>query len=296
MKVSVIGAGLMGKGIVKNLLAAGYAVSITQHKTRETVDALITLGATEAASNADLIREGDVILTCLPTLSAVNAVFTGQGGVQELARPGTLVIDCSTSDPTNTRNLAGELAASDIALVDAPLLGGPPQAWDGVMGIVAGGESQAVERARPLLDAISGALFVAGGPGAGHTVKLINNAVTLTNSAILYETFAVAQRMNVDQETLYKVLDASMASSKRLHVIAPALINDDHAKNFAVSAATKDMKLYDLLAHSSGILSVLGSSSRQLHEIVNGMGYGDENVTRITTALMKLAQENDAQS
>lgn len=287
--VGLIGAGLMGKGIGKVLMEKGFALSVVAHRNRAPVEELLALGATESNSVAELASSCDFIITCLPSIPAVIEVFEGAEGVLAHARQGCGIIDTTTSDPELTKRLHRLAAEKDIRLVDAPLLGRPQQTWDGTIGIAVGGEEEDLALCQSVLEAFAKKIFKVGGPGSGHTVKLINNAVTLTNSAILYEAFTVARKQGVDLETLYGVLDISMASSKRLHAIAPALIQDDHKKTFGISVATKDVVLYSGLTTSIGVPSLVGDSTRQLYQLACAMGYGEENVTRIATALAELS-------
>ncbi|MBL6929643.1 MAG: NAD(P)-dependent oxidoreductase [Rhodospirillales bacterium] len=287
-KIGLIGAGLMGKGIGKTLLEKGFPVAVFAHTNRGPIDDLIERGATEVATIAELAAASQVIITCLPSIPSVHAVFEGPDGILENAASGTAIIDTTTSDPELTKVLAAQAAEKGLHLVDAPLLGGPKMTWEGTISIVVGGDDAAMKVCQNVLDSFAAAVFHAGGPGSGHTAKLINNAVTLTNSAILYESFTVAQKMGVDLDTLYKVMDASMASSKRLHVIAPALKKNDHTKTFAVSTATKDVVLYSGMTTALGVPSLVGDATRALYQLACGMGYGEENVTRIATALAKL--------
>ncbi len=120
-------------------------------------------------------------------------------------------------------------------------------------------------------------------------MKLINNAVTLTNSAILYEAFAVAKKSGIDLNMLYQAMDASAASSKRLHGIAPLLIEDEHPISFTLNVASKDLVLYSAFAGESGVPTLVSDAAKNQYKLAKSMGYGDQNVTRIATALAKLA-------
>ena len=286
--VGLIGVGLMGKGIGKTLMEKGYPLSVVANKNRTHVETLVGLGASEAGSIAELAGAVDVIITCLPNIPSVHAVFEGPGGVLENAKSGTLIIDTTTGDPELTKKLEADARAKGILLAEAPLLGGPKMTWEGTISLAVGGADDALAAAMPILEDFSKARFVAGGPGAGHTLKLINNAVTLTNSAVLYEAFAVARTKGVDLETLYGALDASMASSKRLHAIAPNLINNDHTVTFALDTATKDLVLFSMVANQTGVPTLVADSSRALYQLCQSLGYGDKNVTEIAEALAQL--------
>lgn len=287
--VGLIGAGLMGIGIGESLLRNHFPLLVLAHKNRINIEELKRRGASEANSIAELMKNSKVIITCLPSITAVEEIYEGKNGILENAAEGTVVIDCTTSDPKLTRSLHTKAERCGLHLIEAPLLGPPAKTKDGTISIAVGGTEADIEKALPVLEAFTGNIFKAGGPGSGHTIKLINNAVTLTNSAILYETFSVARKMGVDLKTLYEVLDTSMASSKRLHVIGPALIHDDHEMRFAIDVATKDLVLYTEVAGKSGVPILVGEAAKIQYRLSQSLGYGSENVTKIASALAGLS-------
>lgn len=288
-QVGLIGAGIMGRGIGESLLRNRFLLLVLAHRNRVNVEELKSKGAKEAESVTELIKNSDVIVTCLPSIEAVQEVYEGKNGILQNAAEKTVVIDCTTSDPKLTRFLHAKAEHRGLHMIEAPLLGPPPKTYDGTISVAVGGTEIDINKALPVLEAFTGNIFKAGGPGSGHTIKLINNAVTLTNSAILYETFSVARKMGVDLNTLYEVLDTSMASSKRLHVIGPALINDEHQKRFTIDVATKDLVLYTEVAGKSGVPILVGEAAKIQYRLGQSSGYGTENVTRIATALADLA-------
>ena len=287
--VGLIGAGLMGVGIGETLLRNRFPLIVLAHQNRANIEHLKSLGAGEADSITELIKNSAAIITCLPSIEAVKDVYEGDHGILHHAAAETIVIDCSTSDPRLTLSLQAKAEQRGLHLVEAPLLGPPAKTKDGTISVAVGGTEADVQQAMPVLEAFTGTVFRAGGPGSGHTIKLINNAVTLTNSAILYETFSVARKMGVKLDTLYEVLDTSMASSKRLHVIAPSLINDEHEMRFAIDVATKDLVLYTEVAGTSGVPILVGESAKAQYRLCQSLGYGSENVTKIATALAGIA-------
>ena len=288
-KVGLIGAGLMGVGIGETLLRNRFPLLMLAHRNRANIEHLKSLGAGEADSITELIKNSEAIITCLPSIEAVKEVYEGDNGILHQAATETIVIDCSTSDPRLTLALQTKAEQRGLHLVEAPLLGPPAKTKDGSISVAVGGTEADVRKAMPVLEAFTGKILRAGGPGSGHTIKLINNAVVLTNSAILYETFSVARKMGVKLDTLYEVLDTSMASSKRLHVIAPTLINDEHEMRNAVDVATKDLVLYTEVAGTSGVPILVGESAKAQYRLCQSLGYGSENVTKIATALAEIA-------
>jgi len=285
-QIGFIGAGNMGKGIAKTLLEKDYSVYLLAHRNRANVETLVGFGAEEVSSVAQLLEQVRVVITCLPSRKAIESVY---GALLGHARKDTILIDTSTSDPELTRKLQAEAAENGLDIVDAPLLGGPQMTWEGKIGLAVGGVSNSVDKAKPILEDFSSRIFYAGGPSTGHSLKLINNAVTLTNSAILYEAFAVAKKSGIDLSMLYEAMDASAASSKRLHGIAPCLINDEHPISFALNVASKDLVLYSAFAGETGVPTLVSDAAKNQYKLAQSMGYGEQSVTRIATALAKLA-------
>ena len=287
--IGLIGAGLMGHGIGKNLVEAGYQLQVYAHRNRTPIEDLVSRGASEAQSIKELATSVDVIITCLPSIPAVHAVFDGPDGLLETVKEGGIIVDCTTSDPSLTKELGTKADARGITLLDAPLLRGPKNAWEGTIQLVVGGDKAKIDECRPIFDAVAEDVIYAGDLGSGHAIKLINNGVTLAQQAILCESFTVGQKLGIDLETIYKVLDTSNASSKKLHDVAPRLINNNHSMAFAVDTAFKDVRLFNKLADDAGVPTPTASGSKNLFEVVSGMGYGDKNISEIAIALAKLS-------
>ncbi len=285
-QVGVVGAGRMGRGIAKNLLAGGYQVCVIKDRSTAFVDELVQLGATLEPSLTILCEKSDVIITCLPSIGAMISVYESKEGVIDNARAGTVVIDCSTSDPALTLRLHDAASQRNIYLVDAPLLGSRQMAWDGQIGTVVGGTTAGLELAMPIINTFSGKVLPSGGPSTGHTVKLLNNAVTLTNSAILFEAFAVANTQGIDWKLLAEVMGSSGAASQRLTAIAPKLMAGDKSVNFALGTATKDLTLYAGYVAQSSVPT--GVSRATLDQFQSGLsaGLADEDVSSLAGMLI----------
>jgi 2-hydroxy-3-oxopropionate reductase len=140
---------------------------------------------------------------------------------------------------------------------------------------------------RTVLASFSEKITLVGPLGAGHVLKLINNAVTICNAAILCETFTIARAFDVDLEMLIEIMDASMASSKQLRSVGPRLIKDDHAPLFSTEVVKKDLTLYAELAASVGAMAPIGEAVRDLARIACSQGFGAEHHTRIATVLAR---------
>jgi len=295
-RVGLIGVGTMGKGIARNLGIKGFDLTVYDRSQAASAGAA-SHGAKVAVSPAELAGNCAVILTCLPSVDAIRATFFGEQGLLNCARPGTVLVDLSTGDPVIARECAAEAASRRLFFLDAPMLRNPEAAWNGTLHLIVGGEAETLGRVRPVLEAISERIILVGSYGAGQTLKLINNAVTISNTAILCEVFEVARANGVDLQLLTEALSSSMASSKVLPSVSKRLIDDDHQPLFATDVVKKDISLYASLAEGSGCLSPIGDTVRDLVTTASAMGYGSDHYTRIATVLEITAkQRGDVQS
>src|SRR5690242_20650189 len=169
-KIGFVGVGFMGRGMAKNLVEKGWPLTVLGHRNREPVEDLKRRGAQEARSARDLASQSDIVVLCVTGSPQVESVVQGPDGLAAAGKP-LLVIDCSTSDPSVTTKLAAELATKGITLIDAPLGRTPKDAWEGKLDVMVGGEPEAVERARPVLEAFAARVVATGPTGTGHTMK-----------------------------------------------------------------------------------------------------------------------------
>ncbi len=288
-KIGFIGVGLMGHGMGKNLLENGYPLTVLAHRRRERIEDLKQRGAREAATLPETVDGADIIITCLPSIESIHGVLGGEQGVVALARPGSTVIDCSTSDPDFTVKLGETAAERGVKLLDAPLLRGPQQAWDGTMQIIVGGEKAVADACWPVFEAMADRIVYAGALGSAHAYKLLNNAIAQCNGAIISEVFTVAAQRGLDLELFYEIISKTGASSMRLSDSGPRILKGDHSTAFAVDTALKDLQLYTKMAEATGALHIAGDAARDLLRLASGMGHGEDHTTAVTAALAKLS-------
>ena len=288
-KVGFVGVGLMGHGMCKNLLEAGHAVTVIANRKRERIEDLKTRGATEVTDLMTLANESEVIFTCMPTTASPAAVYEGEGGLLSVTKPGTTLVDCTTSDPKVTKRYGAAAEARGVTLLDAPLVKGPKQAWEGTIGIAVGGAKDKVDQVWPLLEIMAERMTYAGALGNAYTLKLLNNAMAMGIGGLASEIFTVAALKGVDLELLYDFLSHTNAYGRRLEDSGPRIIQSNHALSFAVDTAHKDLSLYTKMAAEAGALHLAGDATRSLLKIASGQGFGDGNITRVATALARLA-------
>lgn len=245
--IGFIGAGKMGVGVVLNLCAAGHDMTVLVRANRQFEAEISEAGATARSDLTDCIADQDYVFMCLPNMDAWQEVVSE---INKSAKAGAFVIDLTSARPDLTEEASGKLGQKGIGFIDAPMLKGPAAARAATIQLLVGGDADNVASVAPLLEVISEAQHLTGASGTGHALKLINNAVTLTNSAIVYETFALTASMGIDLPLAHRAMQGSTASSERLGAIAPVLISGEHTPSFDIGTALKDLDLYTDMARN----------------------------------------------
>src|SRR5437868_9555709 len=191
-KVVYIGAGLMGHGAAKNILEKGHPLTIMGHRDRAPVDDLVKRGASGGKSAAEVARASDILFLCLPSSVEVEATVYGAGGVLEGAQSGLIVVDSTTADPNSTRRIAADLKAKGARMLDAPLGRTPKEAEEGKLSTYVGGDDATFAAVKPVFDTYADTVIHVGPLGMGHTLKLINNFISIGTAAIIAEAAAPA--------------------------------------------------------------------------------------------------------
>jgi 3-hydroxyisobutyrate dehydrogenase len=249
MKPSVgfIGLGLMGGPMARNLLRAGFPVTVW-NRTRSKAEALVPDGAKLAASPEDVAAEADVLITIVSDPPALEEVLFGADnkgpGALSRLRPGTLLIDCSTVSPSLERQVSAACAKRSIAFLDAPVTGGTWGAEKGELVFMVGGKAEVLERAVPLLEAMGKKWFLLGDVGAGQTVKLAMNLLLALNIDALAEAMALVTSSGLAAERLVEVLQSSMGRSAMYDVKAPLMLKGEFIPaSFPLRLMQKDLTL-----------------------------------------------------
>lgn len=285
-RIGFVGVGLMGHGMARNLLEKGYRVELVAHRRRAGVDDLLARGATEAASPAEMARRTDLAILCLPNSEAVERVMLGADGIVAALRPGYLVVDCTTGAPDTTRRLAARLRHDSATLVDAPLTRTPKDAEAGRLNVIVGAEPEDFARIRPVLDAFAENIFHVGPPGSGHTLKLVNNFISMGTAALLAEALTVAARSGIDPARLHAVVSAGGANSNTFQkVMEWVLKGDDSGMRFTLANAQKDLRYFTRLAGEAGIAHPLGQSALRSFALALAQGHGERYVPALIAAI-----------
>lgn len=278
LKVGFVGAGKMGVGVAANLAQHDNQITVLARAQESLANSLLGPNLRLTSSLSDCLSGMDFIFLCLPSMSSWAEV-TSQALTD--CTPTAGIIDLTSAAPSQSRLFQSKAKEQGISFVDAPMLKGPAAAARAEIQLLVGGDAADVDRAMPLLEQVSEAQFRTGEPGSGHALKLLNNAVTLTNSAVVYETFALAAKLGVDLRMAHQAMSASAASSKRLNAIAPVLMSGEHLPSFDVSTALKDLELYCEMVRDAGSLSFSAAGARTLYRLGEMFGLSDEPVTRL---------------
>jgi 3-hydroxyisobutyrate dehydrogenase-like beta-hydroxyacid dehydrogenase len=289
-KIGFIGAsGLMGHGMAKNLLAKGHAVALTVHRNRERVADLLASGAGEAGSPKALAEGNDIVFICVTGSPQVEAVMQGDAGLLAGAHKGLLVVDCSTSEPDFSARLREQAAARGATFVDAPLSRTPVEAEAGRLNVMVGAEPGDFERVKPILHCFAENVFHVGGPGAGHTIKLLNNFIAQAICTATAEAFGVGQRAGVDLHKLVELISAGPVNCGLFQAMAKTLQGDLAGLKFELDNARKDVRYYTHLAENLAIPSVMGEAVHQSLSIASALGHGKKLVPSLVEAQEQLA-------
>jgi 3-hydroxyisobutyrate dehydrogenase-like beta-hydroxyacid dehydrogenase len=275
-RVGYIGVGLMGHGAAKHIRLKGYPLTILGHRNRAPVDDLIAQGATEARTAAELARASEVIFLCLPSSVEVEATVLGEGGVLQGLSPGSVLVDSTSSDPSATRRLGRILAERGIGMVDAPVGRTPREAELGKLSTFLGGDPAHVARVRPIIACYADTIIEAGELGAGHTLKLVNNFISIGTSAVIAEAVATAAKLGVDLRKLYEVVSAGGANSAMFQMMMPwVLEGDDSRLKGPVRIAAKDMRTYCRMAEAAPAASFVAQACSQVWQMALAQGHAE---------------------
>jgi 3-hydroxyisobutyrate dehydrogenase-like beta-hydroxyacid dehydrogenase len=253
MNVGMIGVGLMGHGIASNIVKHGHRLAVMDHPGNQPLDALRAAGARSFAKACDVASCSDVVILVLTGSPQVETVLTGLDGVLSGLRPGGLVIDCSTALPSSTRRMAQAVHAAGGGFLDCPMTRTPKEAAEGRLNLLVGGDPAVLESCRPLLRCFAENITHAGDVGAGHSMKLLHNFVSLGMVTLLAEAAACADAHGVASEVFVDVLAQGGGGGTALERLRPYLLNQDPSGlRFSISNAVKDIGYYDTMAQDAG--------------------------------------------
>jgi 2-hydroxy-3-oxopropionate reductase len=299
--VGVIGLGIMGAPMARNLLRAGFPV-IVWNRTARRADALVEAGAQRAASPRELAERAAITITMLSDTPDVEAVYRAQDGVlagvtsrgrdrsRSRERETPVLIDMSTIAPRAARELAAEAAAAGAAMLDAPVSGGDVGAQQGTLSIMVGGDAAALARVRPVLEALGTRITHVGDSGAGQVVKACNQIVVALALGALGEALVLGSKAGVDPAAIVEALGGGLAASRVLEVRGPKLLARDFAPGFKLDLHAKDLAIALATARELGVALPGTAVVDQLFHAEQSRGHGAADNSTVVRALEALSQ------
>jgi 3-hydroxyisobutyrate dehydrogenase-like beta-hydroxyacid dehydrogenase len=287
--VGLIGVGLMGHGIGKNIVEKGFALNVMAHNNRAPVDDLVKRGAKERKNPSEIAANSELVILCVTGTPQVEESVYGANGIASTDRKGLIIADCSTAVPDSTMKIAADLATKGIHFVDTPMTRTPNEAEAGTLGLMVGGDINIIETIRPVLNTFANLIVHTGAVGTGHQMKLINNFLSMGHAALAAEAIAVAAMANIDMNALKDVIMGGGAASVMFGRLINVPLHDDdtHAK-FAIRNARKDLRYYTNMTENLPASSFLAEAVHQTLVIADNLGYGERYVPRLIDVMHKL--------
>jgi len=265
--------------MAKNIVEKGYPLIVTGHRNRAPIDDLVHRGATEVQSARQVAERASIVFLCVTGSREVEAVIRGSDGLRAGLKPGAVIVDCSTSDPTSTVALAEELAAAGFNYADAPLSRTPKEAWEGKLDTMVGATDEVFARIKPVLETWAGKIVHIGGIGDGHRMKLLNNFVSLGYAAIYAEALTLATKVGISPERFDSVIRGGRMDNGFYQTFMGYTIEGNReAHKFTLANAFKDLGYLESMADSVKLLNPVGNAVKNSFgfAVANG-GSGAEN-------------------
>jgi 3-hydroxyisobutyrate dehydrogenase-like beta-hydroxyacid dehydrogenase len=278
----------MGHGMARNLLAKGHSLTLAVHRNRDRVADLLAAGATETASAKEVAAASDLVFICVTGSPQVEASVNGANGLLAGAHAGLMIVDCSTSEPDSTARLREQCAASGVPFIDAPLSRTPVEAEAGRLNVMVGADKSVFECLQPILACFAENIFHVGGPGAGHTIKLLNNFIAQAVCTATAEAFAVGQRAGLDLKALVDLVSVGPVNSGLFQAMAKTLQGQMDGLKFELDNARKDVRYYTHLAEGLAIPTVMGEAVHQSLVLASALGHGRKFVPSLVEAQEQL--------
>ena len=251
MKIGLIGLGIMGKPMAKNMLKAGYDLMVSD-LNKAAVEEVVGCGAV-AATNQEIGEGCDVVMTMLPNSPHVKSVMLNpETGVANFMHAGQTFIDMSSINPVASKEIYAVLEKKGIDMLDAPVSGGEPKAIDGTLSFMVGGKQEVFDKYKSLLETMGASVVLCGEVGAGNTTKLANQIIVACNIQALAEALTLAQKAGVNPELVFQAIRGGLAGSTVMNAKAPMMIAGNDKPGFKIDLHIKDLNNALDCAHSVG--------------------------------------------
>lgn len=286
MRVGMIGIGLMGHGIASNILKAGHDLKFLDHAGNQPTDDLLSSGAERVSSHAEVVKGVGVLLLCVTGAPQVRKLLIEEGGAIERLQSEQIVIDCSTSLPETSQQVAAELSKKSIRFADAAMTRTPKEAAEGRLNLIVGADQDLFTDIKALLECFAENIVHAGPVGSGHLMKLVHNYVSLGFSAVLAEAAHVAQKENIDPGVFLDVVGKGGGGGVVFDRFAPFISDRDCSGfQFALANAAKDLGYYNGMLKGGEHSLIIAEAVQRVFDQALEKGHGEKSVPELIDVL-----------
>ena len=280
MRIGFIGLGIMGKPMAKNLVKAGHELVVFD-LNKEAVAELVACGAAKAESSKEVAAQVEVVITMVPNSPHVKAAVLGKDGVAEGAKPGLVLIDMSSIDPTESRKIGEECAKYGIEMLDAPVSGGEPKAIDGTLSVMVGGKKDLFDKYYDMLMVMAGSVV--------NVAKLANQMIVAINIAAVSEALTFAKKAGTDPELVYQAIRGGLAGSTVMDAKAPMMLDGNYKPGFRIELHIKDLNNALNAAHAISSPAPLTAQLMEVMQFLRSEGCDKEDHSSIVKYYEKIA-------
>jgi len=287
-RIGFVGLGIMGKPMAKNLVNAGFEVTV-YNRSSAAVEELVAEGATAGTSSADVASKSDITVLMVPDSPDSEAVVLGENGLLEGASSGDLIVDMSSIEPGVSQRIHAACADKGVNFIDAPVSGGEPFAISGDLAIMVGGSASDFERAKPLFDVMGKSAVLCGDSGAGNVTKLANQIVVGANIHALAEALVLATKAGVNPETVFDAIKGGLAGSNVMNAKAPMMFERHFKPGFRIELHYKDINNAVKTSNELDLPLQVTANLQQVMKALVGWGEGGNDHSGILSYVEKLS-------
>ena len=287
-RVGFIGLGKMGLPMCRNLLKAGFPVTV-YNRSHAVTETLVREGAKQAASSAAVAEGSEIVLTCLPNIPAVEQVYLGTSGIMSRLRSGQVAVDHSTVSPQTSRSLYETAKAKGAGFLDAPVSGGPAGAQGATLTIMVGGDADVFQKALPLFQAMGKNIHHVGPSPSGTVVKLANQLLVGIHAVAAAEALVLATKAGADPKIVLEVVGTSYGASAMLNRNGPMILERRFDPGTPVDLILKDLRIINALADESHVRLLMGSLAKQAFTEASQLGLGPRDMAAMVQPVERLA-------
>ncbi len=288
-KIGFIGLGIMGKPMAKNLLKAGYSLTVYDIVPEAVAD-VVKAGAKKGTSCKDVASKSDIVITMLPNSPEVKEAVLGKNGVLDGAKAGMILIDMSSIAPLASQEVSKKAAEKGVIMLDAPVSGGEPKAIEGTLAIMVGGPADTFEQVKGLLAKMGASVTRVGDIGSGQVTKLANQVIVALNIAAMSEAMVLATKAGVDPEQVFNAIKGGLAGSTVLNAKMPLALKGNFKPGFRIVLHIKDLQNALDTAHSLGVPIPLTSVAMEMMQALKVDGHGGDDHGGLIQFYEKLAK------